>query len=681
VTITMQQEQALGIARLLAKAGVPMFLARPNPESPNGYDLPFGWETNEPDTALDVVDSWQPGLALCAVTGHVFDLVDVDPRSGGTESAIEMPHSYLTAETPSGGRHHFIRTLGVGSLDGKVAPGIDVKSGTLEGTGRGFAFIAPTVRRSKVDGLMHEYRWVLGPKGPALPTPDQLSADGTGAMLRARVLEHRRSSSASSEKPRRLALSQASREFENAMRRLSADVAHWQRHGWGGAAHGGILAATMHLARLNPARALEAFTWAFREAGVEPDARDLAKLESALERAVPDIVVPDHELSAAEAFFLGAEVSAPMRSGPSLPSNVAGHSPPAAYTTAEWAPSGVVGADMVSRFGALDEFEAESIEVPDALIDGLLFSGTKARLSAPSGAGKTWVALDLAAHVATGRAWQGAEVRKTGVLYVAGEGAPTFAPRVRSWREFHGMPSGIRIEPRAVQMAQSEWFEFIEHYSTGFGLFIFDTQGSMTIGLKENDNDHANIFHARLDALIQRTGATILLVHHTGWEDVTRPRGASATFGGMDTELTLSAPKEGALREATLYQAKQKYIERGKPKRLGFEKHAGGLVIAPSTRKAEDFFDATRAAETWSLVLALEAFDGALPNHGVRHLKTVIRDELGRSGRNPDIEDAIRAFKIRAGVQGIQAPEWLMNYGQNQVSGMSDLPVPQDRNS
>lgn len=313
----MQQEQALGVARLLAKAGVPMFLAQEDPHSPLGHKLPFGWETNEPD--VSIVDAWRPGYALCAVTGHTFDLVDIDPRSGGSETAIQMPQVYLTAETPSGGRHHFIRTLGVSSLDGKVAPGIDIKSGQEDGSGRGFAFIAPTVRRSKVDGQLGEYRWVLGPRGPVLPTPDQLAADGTGGMLRARVMELRRSTS--SEVPRKVAASVAEREWESALRRLASDVAHWQRHGWGGAAHTGILAATMHLARLNPERAAAGFEWAFAQGGAVPDAADWQKLQSAIDRAVPDVIVPDHELSAAEAFFMGGDQPPTLTPGGSLPAS------------------------------------------------------------------------------------------------------------------------------------------------------------------------------------------------------------------------------------------------------------------------------------------------------------------------------------------------------------------------
>lgn len=396
---TMQDEQGLAIARMLVKAGVPMFLARPNPQSKIGFDLPFGWETNEPD--VSVVDAWRPGWALCAVTGHTFDLVDIDPRSGGDESLIQMPHIYLTAETPSGGRHHFVRTLGVSSLDGKVAAGIDVKSGTEDGVGRGFAFIAPTVRRSKVDGSLGTYRWIVGPKGPVLPTPDQLAADGTGGMLRARVLELRRSSAADSSTPRHVPHSVASREWETAVRRLATDVAHWQRHGWGGEAHSGILAATMHLARLDGDRAREAFEWAFSSAGATPDSSDWQKLESALERAVPDVVVPDAELSAAEAFFLGGDAP------PSLGGSLAGAgSTAASLMTSGLGSVAVPGAGVADVFAPVTRERYRNRTPPPPATYGafggaqpLFYADGVHWLQGESESGKTWVGLAVVADV------------------------------------------------------------------------------------------------------------------------------------------------------------------------------------------------------------------------------------------------------------------------------------------
>jgi hypothetical protein len=665
VDISMQQEQALLIARMLVKAGVPMFLAHPDPSARHGWRLPFGWETNEPD--VSIVDQWRPPMALCAVTGHTFDLIDIDPRSGGSEDDLGavMPRSYLTAETPSGGRHHFVKTLGVPSLDGKVSPGIDVKSGTLEGEGRGFAFIAPTVRASKVDGIEREYRWVVGPKGPVLPTPDQLAGDGSGGLLRARVLEIRRTSV--SETPRRVPMSQARREWDAAIAGLATNVGHWRRNGWGGEAHSTLLAATTRLARLSPETAEAGLYEAFERAGAVPDADDLAKLHSAIEKAVPDIVVPDSELSSAESFFLGG--AAPASSGVSLPFGAASAfmATPSGVAMTSGAEVSRIGLETNEtssprrRFQPMSRAEAASIVAPASLVDGLLLSNTKARLSGPSGAGKTWVVLDLCAHVAAGMPWQGREVVQSRVLYVAGEGAPSFDHRITAWETKHGRPAEIDIIPDAPQIASDEdWRDFcieMDVMPEKYGLIVFDTQGSVTVGMEENSNKDANIALQRLDWVRKLTHACLLLVHHTGHEDASRGRGASAWLGGLDTELLLM----GTVKEQNLQlrNPKQKYIESAKPLKLRVEPSAGGLVLVPpggGLQGTGGFFDGPQATEqearVTELVNKIEKYyaAGGAGKPSVRALVQVLKVELGVNAKTETLRQAARAYMATLGM-------------------------------
>lgn len=184
---------ALEDARELARAGVPLFLARPATDDAgewdpvgghqgSGYWFPAGWQHSTADPA--VVDSWRPGMALCAVMGHAVDALDVDPRNGGEESRAGLmgaglwPRSYGTAATPSGGTHDLVAALGVASLD-NTAPGVDVKAGRA-GSGHGFVFIAPTVKLSKSTGELAAYTWTAR---PVLPEPDDLTADDSGAAL------------------------------------------------------------------------------------------------------------------------------------------------------------------------------------------------------------------------------------------------------------------------------------------------------------------------------------------------------------------------------------------------------------------------------------------------------------------------------------------------------------------
>ena len=187
---------ALDVARGLAAAGVPVFVAYPDPEGKTasgratGYILPKSWQTTSANPAY--VNAWEPGRALCAVMGHCLDLIDTDPRNGGDAEQLAdvMPAIYAEAATPSGGRHFFVASMGAGSRDG-VLPGIDIKAGDENGGSRGFAFIAPTVRVSKVTGERAAYQWVTPPDPARLR---ETGADRSGRRLAELIRQARRPS-------------------------------------------------------------------------------------------------------------------------------------------------------------------------------------------------------------------------------------------------------------------------------------------------------------------------------------------------------------------------------------------------------------------------------------------------------------------------------------------------------
>ncbi len=179
-------ENALSIARRLVSVGVPVFIAQPDPANPTGYSPPAGWQNTVPDEY--VVDRWRPGRALCAVMGHGLDAIDIDPRNGGEWRHLEglQPTAYGFAFTPSGGAHVLISSLGVAKHT-NLLPGIDIQAGAPDGSGRGFIFIAPTVRASKETGELKAYRWLNGPYIERWLDCGQ--DDTSGEQLRQKILE------------------------------------------------------------------------------------------------------------------------------------------------------------------------------------------------------------------------------------------------------------------------------------------------------------------------------------------------------------------------------------------------------------------------------------------------------------------------------------------------------------
>jgi len=168
--LTPEESAAIQVAHDLVDMGAPIFTAFPD-SLKGGFMLPNGWPQTKPNHRA--VDLWRPGRGLAMVTGVVFDVLDVDPRNGGLDGWAELhdaravPLIYGTARTPSEGWHYLInRTRLAKAPSSKVAPGVDLQAGEDGGNGRGFVWIAPTVRESKYGARKGErvaYWWADTP--------------------------------------------------------------------------------------------------------------------------------------------------------------------------------------------------------------------------------------------------------------------------------------------------------------------------------------------------------------------------------------------------------------------------------------------------------------------------------------------------------------------------------------
>jgi hypothetical protein len=166
-------ENALNRAHRLVDYGVPIFRGRLKKDgNPDENDRRWrNWQKRSP--SHEEVDHWREGEALCAVTGTTFDVLDIDPRNGGLlsfkrlskELGEDGPEVYWEVATPSGGRHLYIAGLAIGKHTGFLK-GLDLQGGKEDGSGRGFVFLPPTVRPSKVTGEILHYRAKNDPVRP-----------------------------------------------------------------------------------------------------------------------------------------------------------------------------------------------------------------------------------------------------------------------------------------------------------------------------------------------------------------------------------------------------------------------------------------------------------------------------------------------------------------------------------
>lgn len=195
--------------------------------------------------------------------------------------------------------------------------------------------------------------------------------------------------------------------------------------------------------------------------------------------------------------------------------------------------------------------------LPSWLIKGWLPDSGLAMLFGPSGAGKTFCALDMAASIASGRAWHGHKVAQGSVIYLAGEGHHGLRMRVAAWAQTHG-PEGLEhlyISNRGIDldapMAAAEVIRAIKEPSPDrVSLVVIDTLATH-FGGEENSARDTRQLLAAAQVIGRAYGCVVCLIHHTGLGPADRARGSSSLKAAMDWQMLLASGEDGITLSCT----------------------------------------------------------------------------------------------------------------------------------
>ena len=189
----------------------------------------------------------------------------------------------------------------------------------------------------------------------------------------------------------------------------------------------------------------------------------------------------------------------------------------------------------------------------------------------PSNVGKSFFCMSLAYHIAAGEEWVGNRVKRGSVLYLATEGGRAFENRLYALHEKHGFNDvSLAVRPSPINLYDAdEDIAKIEAIMAEIGkrmepvtVLVIDTLARATAGqMDENNNSEMSKLIAGLDAIRERTGVHIMLVHHSGKDTSKGARGASALRAACDTEIELSFDEETRVRTARA--TKQRDMETG----------------------------------------------------------------------------------------------------------------------
>lgn len=189
---------------------------------------------------------------------------------------------------------------------------------------------------------------------------------------------------------------------------------------------------------------------------------------------------------------------------------------------------------------------------PEWQIDGIIPLGGLVGLYGPPGVGKSFIAIDMALHLASGRSWQGHDVRKGYVLYVSAEGGTGIGKRVQAWMRYHQvtpkeLPVAWLTETIAVTNDSQDMerlFERLTEVEDHPEFIVIDTLARCFDG-DENQQEDMGRFIGGVDKLRTQYRSTVCIVHHTRL-DGERERGNTAFRGAADCMMSVERPtKQG----------------------------------------------------------------------------------------------------------------------------------------
>ena len=211
------------------------------------------------------------------------------------------------------------------------------------------------------------------------------------------------------------------------------------------------------------------------------------------------------------------------------------------------------------RFKVLTPAEIAALPPVRWRVRGVLPADGIAALFGASGAGKSFLALDLLASVASGVDWFGCRVTPAPVLYIGLEGEAGISQRINAHQTRHGELTGMFrfiLQPLDIRKPADRADLIAAAQAAGYsdGVLCIDTLNRAAPGADENDSAAMGEIIAAAKALQGELGGLVLLIHHTGKDQSKGLRGHSSLHAALDAALEVT--RDGERREWRTAKAK-----------------------------------------------------------------------------------------------------------------------------
>ncbi len=170
-----------------------------------------------------------------------------------------------------------------------------------------------------------------------------------------------------------------------------------------------------------------------------------------------------------------------------------------------------------------------------------------ATLFGPPGSGKTWLALDLAAHLAANQPWYSHRTQGGPVVYVAFEGVGGMRNRlVPLLRKVGSVPMYVLngeldlCDEEAVSILIKQIRTLGREAGQAVQSVFIDTLARAIGGRDENSPEGMGAALRGASAIEKAIDGLVLLVHHTGKDTSRGARGHSSLKGAVDAEISIT---------------------------------------------------------------------------------------------------------------------------------------------
>lgn len=186
----------------------------------------------------------------------------------------------------------------------------------------------------------------------------------------------------------------------------------------------------------------------------------------------------------------------------------------------------------------LEQLRAQSQNV-SWLVKQLIPSESIGVLFGASGTFKSFIAIDMALHVAHGLPWLGRKTKKGTVLIIAAEGGSGLWRRIVAWHRIHRLKwdaAAVFVMPVGIDLATDA--ARVQEAAAALGvkpdLVVIDTL-SQTFRGEENSAAEVSKYLSEVGLWFRSSWqAAVMLVHHSGHSATERARGSSAIRANVD---------------------------------------------------------------------------------------------------------------------------------------------------